>query len=226
MNQKILIKFPTRSRPKKFLQTLEKYISMADDIKNIFFLVSIDEDDLSMDNDDMLDFLHTIDNVYICNLYRSTSKVNAINREIEFYAHIGWEILLLASDDMIPQVQGYDNIIRRDMKRLFPDTNGCLWYYDGYQNKTCTLSVIGRERYDKLGYIYHPSYRSESCDVEHTEVSLRDGIMSPILPCIIKHEHFHNLKDSNKDELFHRNRQFIKQDKQNLIQRRLNNFPI
>ena len=39
----------------------------------------------------------------------SKSKIDAVNRDLENYHD--WDIVLLASDDMIPQVKGYDRII-------------------------------------------------------------------------------------------------------------------
>ena len=39
-----------------------------------------------------------------------------------------WDILLLASDDMIPVCDGYDQIIRDDMFTYHRNGDGVLWY--------------------------------------------------------------------------------------------------
>jgi hypothetical protein len=52
-NLKILIKFPTRGRPEKFFDVLNKYIKMANNPSKIAFLISADEDDPTMNNADV-----------------------------------------------------------------------------------------------------------------------------------------------------------------------------
>ena len=42
--------------------------------------------------------------------------MDAINANLE---NIDFDILLLASDDMIPQVQGFDTIIKNQMAKTF-----------------------------------------------------------------------------------------------------------
>ena len=56
---KILIKFPTRNRKNKFFNTLKKYHNLCEDINNVKFLISIDEDDSEMNNPDTLEILKT-----------------------------------------------------------------------------------------------------------------------------------------------------------------------
>jgi len=222
---KILVKFPTRQRPEKFFAALEQYVVKAKDTANLKFLITLDTNDGTMntlqvrrefrrweDRGVSIDYIYGV----------SESKIDAVNRDLRSYLK-DWDIVLLASDDMIPQVYGYDDIIRRDMKRFFPDTRGCLWYSDGFQERTCTLSIIGKKRYKELGYIYHPTYKTEYCDNEHTEVSVRDKVMSPIQPAIIHHLHPHNLNE-NKDPLYVRNDEFVKQDKRNFKSRKETNF--
>jgi hypothetical protein len=54
----------------------------------------------------------------------SKSKIDAVNRDInEYKKH--WDIVLLASDDMIPQIKGYDNIIRDNMMFNYPILTVC-----------------------------------------------------------------------------------------------------
>jgi len=67
-----------------------------------------------------------------------------------------WDIVVVVSDDQIPQGNGWDKIISDDMCENFPDTNGNLWYSDGYQPRINTQCIIGRKLYDYYGYIYHP----------------------------------------------------------------------
>ena len=59
---KILIKFPTRGRKHKFLNTFKKYYDLCSGIKNIKFLISIDSDDLDMTSKDTLEILNSFKN--------------------------------------------------------------------------------------------------------------------------------------------------------------------
>ena len=79
---KILIKFPTRGRKNKFFNVLKKYQSFANNINDISFLVSIDEDDAEMNNPDSLDILSSFKNCYVV-IGKSESKIHAVNRDID-----------------------------------------------------------------------------------------------------------------------------------------------
>ena len=45
---KLLIKFPTRGRPDKFFSVLDEYINKAKNLDKIAFLITLDNDDISM----------------------------------------------------------------------------------------------------------------------------------------------------------------------------------
>jgi hypothetical protein len=184
---KILIKFPTRGRKNKFFNVLKKYQNLASNINNLNFLISIDEDDIDMNNSDSLDILSSFKN---CNVVigKSDSKIHAVNRDIEKVSD--WDIILLASDDMIPQVKGYDEIIVNKMLENYPDTDGVLWFNDGYQgNKLNTLCILGKKYYERFGYIYFPEYKSTWCDNEFMSVANLLGKQTYFNEVIIKHEH-------------------------------------
>ena len=63
------------------------------------------------------------------------------------------------------------NSIRQKMIKHFPDTDGVLWFFDGWRKDLNTLCIIGRKYYERFGYIYHPDYKSFWCDAEFTEVA-------------------------------------------------------
>ena len=215
---KILVKFPTRGRKNKFFNVLKKYQSFANDVDNITFLISIDEDDIEMNNPDSLDILSSFKN---CNVVigKSDSKIHAVNRDIDKIKD--WDIVLLASDDMIPQVKGYDQIIIEKMKENYSDSDGVLWFNDGYQgDKLNTLCILGKKYYDRFKYIYFPEYKSTWCDNEFMSVANLLGKQTYFDEIIIKHEHpdwgfggqddIHtkNFKDLNHDmEIFNKRKQ-------------------
>jgi hypothetical protein len=184
---KILIKFPTRGRKHKFLNTFKKYYDLCENIDNITFLISIDIDDTDMNNQDTIDILKNFKNTEVCIDY-SKSKIDAVNRDVQYINE--WDILLLASDDMIPQVKGYDKIIVEKMESYYPDTDGVLWFNDGFQeSRLNTLCILGKKYYQRFNYIYYPSYKSTWCDNEFMSVANILNRQTYFNEVIIKHEH-------------------------------------
>lgn len=184
---KLLIKFPTRNRKNKFFKVLKQYQNLCEDIDNTQFLITLDNDDETMNHNEVNDIFNTFKNLKV--VYgNSDSKIHAINRDIELVDD--WDIVLLASDDMTPKIKGYDNVIRNKMKEFYPDTDGILWFNDGHQgNKLNTLSILGKKYYDRFGYIYQPEYKSVWCDNEFMMVGNLLGKQTYFNEVIIEHEH-------------------------------------
>jgi hypothetical protein len=194
----ILVKYPTRSRPDKFKINLERYINISS--LNLCFIISMDADDSSMNNEAIKTYLNSknSDRIKIEYFYgESKGKINAINRDITAEE---WDILIATADDMEPY-PNWDQIIVDDFK-------GAYFRALNYNTdprvedfKTLiTLPVIGRQLYDHFGYIYHPAYRSEFCDNEQTAVFERMGVLIHIDKRVIIHK-WHE----NQDSLMRRN---------------------
>lgn len=214
---KILVKYPTRSRPQQFLKTLNEYYNRASDNSNIEYVISYDLDDKTMTHS-VLERALLGPNVKLC-AGHSQNKIHACNRDIK--KPYKWDILLLISDDMFCETDGWDKIIRNKMKEHFPDTDGCLWFYDGYQERICTLSCMGKKYYQLFNYIYHPDYTSLWCDNEFTEVAQKLNKMVYIKDPIIKHAHPCWGKKMQMDELYRHNESFFQRDF-NVYQKRKN----
>jgi hypothetical protein len=182
---RILIKFPTRGRREPFFSALDKYYSLAGNTDLLEVQVTIDSDDIEMNNPECLERLRGYKNL-IYTLGSSSSKIHAVNRDLKM---TGWDILLLASDDMIPIVQGYDEIIRQKMRTHYPDTDGVLWFNDGNRGDLNTLCILGKRYYDRFGYIYFPEYRSMYCDYEFMLVGNILKRQTYFPEVIIRHEH-------------------------------------
>lgn len=217
---KLLIKFPTRNRREKFFEVLDIYYDLLQDINSTKFVITCDEDDLSMNNDEVKEKLSKYLNldVYYGN---NKSKIEAINANLE---NENFDILLLASDDMIPQIKGYDNVIRDNMRKYYPDTDGVLWFNDGYQkNRLNTLCILGKKYYNRFNYIYHPNYKSLWCDNEFTQVSYALRKVTYFDSVIIKHCHPVVIGEK-ADELYEKNDSFHDEDKIIFEKRMRNNF--
>ena len=212
----ILLNFPTRSRPEKAIETLKKYASLAAHPEHIGIAITCDLDDTSM-KIDLSSYLTPFSwsRVFYGN---SKSKIEACNADIEKVDY-PWDIIVLISDDMVPQVEGYDDIIR---KACTPDLDCVLWFNDGYQKNTLnTLTIFGRTMYNYFGYLYHPSYYSFYCDTELTDLckgELKDKCIYSE-ECIIKHEH-PGLFGKKQDALYHHNQRYWSTDMRNYIARK------
>jgi hypothetical protein len=218
---KLLIKFPTRNRKNKFFKVLKKYQNLCEDLTNTYFLITLDDDDESMSPSEVDQIFRTFKNVKV--IYgNSNSKIHAINRDIELVDD--WDIVLLASDDMVPKVKGYDNVIRDKMKENYPDTDGVLWFNDGHQgNKLNTLSILGKKYYERFGYIYYPEYKSVWSDNEFMMVGNLLGKQTYFDEVIIEHEH-PDWGYGNRDVIHQINSNNENHDKLLFMKRKENNF--
>lgn len=234
---KILVKFPTRSRPEQFLKVLRMMVEMSHDKNNIHYLISLDQDDTSMNNDSVMEQIKSLLVPMTVTIGASKSKMEAINRDMSVAPD--WDIVLLASDDMIPQVQGWDEVIREGFEIPLPPISDdfevicnpplpthsldqALWFFDGHQHRICTLVVMGRKRYERFGYLYHPSYISLWCDNEWTEVNQPKKFDT----ILFRHEHPAWGGAVPLDALYNRNEGYFKADEANFMRRKSLNFPI
>lgn len=222
---RILLKCPTRSRPQRVIQTLSKYIQLANRPDLIGVAVSCDLDDVSMTRNIVQDEIHqTLRKTEWRKIYFSNnkSKIEACNADMDRIDY-PWDIVVLVSDDMLPQIKGYDDIIRNQMIARFPDTRGILWFNDGAQeDRLNTLSIFGRKFYEQQGFMYHPAYKSLFCDTELTDLCRTDykSICAYIPYCIIRHEHPGTGFSEKMDTLYQVNQRYWNDDMYTYISRK------
>lgn len=210
---KLLVKMPTRSRGHKFVSILKSYIDTCDDLENTRFLVSYDLDDQTMTSEVVSECISLTKTPIVMVGGYSKNKIDACNRDVNDYGK-DWDVILLASDDMVPQCKGWDTIVRRAMSRHFNDTDGALWFNDGHQDRICTFSIMGKKYYDRFGYIYHPDYTSLWCDNEFTDVGLR--LEKLVKYPLVLFYHNHPMWTGNRslnDALYDKNESYYKLDK-------------
>jgi hypothetical protein len=237
---KILYKYPTRERPYLFSKTLISwYKNMTHG--NFEFLISCDNDDETMKSENFYEFIKNFPNVSV-RYDNNKNKIEACNIGV---SEKNFDIVVLVSDDMIPEIKGYDQLIIKKMNEHFPDTDGALWFFDGYRHDINTLSILGKKYYDRFGYIYHPSYTTQWCDQEHTDVATSLGKIKKFDDLVIRHIHpeiIMNQKDAafayknhipeyasqgflGHDQLWLRNSNGDA-DMQNYYKRKYNGFPL
>jgi hypothetical protein len=149
--------------------------------------VSIDEDDTSMNTTEVISELKSYSNTQVI-VGISENKIHAVNRDMDIVDD--WDIVLLASDDMIPQVKGFDKVVNTLMSSNYPDTDGVLFFNDGFKGKELnTLCILGKKYYKRFNYIYHPGYKSTWSDNEFMMVAEKLNKQTYFPMVIIKHEH-------------------------------------
>jgi hypothetical protein len=205
----ILIKIPTRSRPEQFFRVLDLFYEKLSGTLPYHFVISCDEDDETMNNpmvkEKMQQYAHLT-----CTFHKNQSKIEAYNCDI---ADQDFDIVIVASDDMEPQIKGYDLIVAKKMAECFPDFDGVLHFNDGYVNSQCnTLPIMGRKFYDRFGYVYNPFYKSLVCDVELTLVSRMLGKEALFEQVIILHNHPANNCSLKLDQLYIKNNRWHNYD--------------
>ncbi len=221
---KFLFKYPTFGRPEWFKQTLEKYRNMLSGEHQYKFLITLDEDDGTMNNIEMRKYIHSLGLDIMCYYGNHKTKIDACNANLE---EQNFDILFLISDDMIPIVPGFDIIIAEEMEKHFPNMDGALHFPDGYNNtnkdSAITLTIMGKKLYDRIGYIYHPDYKSFYCDNEFKDVVYKMNKAVFIPKVIVKHEWKGSIKQ--RDDVYRMNTRLGKDDKQIYYRRKKAGFP-
>jgi len=225
---RILLKCPSRSRPEQLIKTLNQYLGMAARPDLIGVVVSCDVDDATMTGHDIQQQLFSVIRRFAWNaLYYggSTTKIEACNADVGKVDY-PWDIIVLVSDDMIPEVRGYDEHIRRSMT---PDRDCILWFNDGFQGtRLNTLSIYGRTMYERLGSIYAPEYKSFYCDTELTDLCKTTLSSKTIYnpACIIRHRHPTLGHKVAFDSLYLRNNRYLEEDLRTYISRKAYEFDL
>jgi hypothetical protein len=218
LNQKILIKFATRSRPQKFASCIANILNNANQPDNLLILVSIDGDDIPMQN--IREGSPIIHNIHFVS-GSSKNKIDAINRDVN-ECQYDWDILINFSDDQEFVIKGFDDIIRKDFAEHFPSGDGCIHYKDK-NAALMTMSIIDRKYYARFNYIYHSDYVSLWCDNEAQDVAIMLGRYKYIDNVIFHHNH-PGWGLGAMDEQYRRTEAFYHQDEQTYLRRKENIF--
>jgi len=220
------IKYATRGRAEWFKKALQNINDTISKDCDYFVVVSADIDDPEMADPKLRLFtlaLRSTETMNIRIFYgNSKSKVEAINADMEGLPH--WDILINMSDDMKFVVNDWDKIIEADTKRIWPDGDFFAHYNDGYvKDALSTMTIIDRKYYERDGYIYHPSYKSFSCDAEAYYVAILRGRHHYFDKVLFLHQHPANTP-SAKDKTYQVNSLHTPHDTANYFKRLNENF--
>lgn len=180
---RILFNLASRSRPDKFRKVVREINSLCQN-DNYIINAKVDLDDPEVER-------YKMNNPKVVyQLGFSLNKIHAINRDIPTD---GWDIIVDVSDDFVFTRKGFDNVIR---KYCGPDD--CLHFPEPFANKQSRLNrnediiimaVMGKDYFNRFGYIYNPVYKSLFCDNELTAVAKKTGRYKLINQQIFYHAH-------------------------------------
>lgn len=214
----ILLKYASKLRPDKFKKAMHNI--MATTKTEFKVLVSCDVSDRTMNNPGMIEYAKQYGNVSL-HFGPSNGKVAAINRDMEKAGD--WSILVNFSDDMLFVVKGWD-VMLRNRVAVWKDTDWFAHFNDGYiGNRLPTMSIMGKAYYDRDHYIYHPAYKSFSCDAEAMCVAQMRGKYKYFRDILFKHEHPANNRSLRSDQLYVINGKYGPMDTTTYF-KRLNNY--
>lgn len=208
---KLLFKYTSRSRPELFERGLKSIIDncTSDQYK---ILVTVDENDATM-------FKYWNDQRITTIIGESKSKVDAINRDVNEFLY-DWDILINMSDDMIFTQKGFDNVIRES----FDNADQCIHFPDGSTgDRLISMSILGRDYYNRFNYIYNPEYVSLYCDNETMDVAKILGKYKFVNEDIFKHLHPAHGNAFNDDQ-YRYTESFHPIDQKTYLKRKANNF--
>lgn len=217
---RFVLKYPTRGRPTQFIRMVSLYQRLLSHRHPARFVVSIDDDDSTMRSLDVRNFLRRARGVDVYS-GKSTGKIAAVNADMDKLGD--YDVLILMSDDMIPQRRGYDVVIEQLMRQHFPNLDGCLHFSDGLNHAGLnTMPIVGRRFIEEQGYIYHPDYKAEFCDNHFQCRSEKMGKSVRINQILFKHDW---TKATGQDATFKRNSGFWEQDKATFERHKALGFP-
>lgn len=179
----ISILHPSRSRPRKALETFHKWTCRSG--REERYLLSLDKDDPCLEEylnifPDYFSLVNTSNNSKIL-VNSNRSAVDAINNA----AQQAYGTMIVVSDDTEPC-----NNWHYEIEQIARNNHDwILKTYDGIQPWIITMPIMDRTYYNRFGYIYHPDYQHMFCDTELTCVADLTGrkITSDIL---FKHNHY------------------------------------
>jgi len=153
-------------------------------------------------------------------------KIKACNANLEAIDE-RVNMIVLASDDMIPQFFGWDETLIGEMEKHYPDYDGVLFHNEGYLKRVLNCMVIvGITYFKRFNYLYHPDYISLFCDNEFMEVADQLGKQTYFEEVVFKHQHYARNSSIKMDELMKHNESFYKHDSITYNKRKSQGFPL
>lgn len=211
---------PSRGRANKAFQARNNWIKKASGKYVIEHLLSIDEDDVQKENYANNFIVDPRSTTILVN--SNTSVVDATNKAAK---QATGDILIYLSDDF-DCPQNWDALI----VSKFEDCNEptLLKVHDGLQDfaaEVLTIPIMNSNLYNRLGYFWHPDYKSMWVDVDLYHTVRAHARMIKDEKLVFQHNHYVNGKAA-KDETYTRSDSNWDQGQRIYRERKRKHFPL
>lgn len=211
---------PSRGRAKKAKATLENWLNKASGKHNIEHILSLDLDDKTLP--DYIDEFKVVNGSAGISS-NNTCVVEATNKAA---AQAKGQILIYLSDDFnCPE--NWDELIVNKFKGSM-DKPALLKVVDcihAYEVGVLTIPIMNREMLSKLGYFWHPGYRSMFVDEDLYWTCQNNGWLIDGRELQFPHEHC-CVGKAERDETYIRSEANWDSGKAFFAERKAQNFPL
>lgn len=218
---KISLIHPSRSRPKKSFENSQEWLKKAGNV-DVELIVAVDTTDR-----DQAAYLALYGGQ--CIVFDHTSVVHATNNAA---AKSTGDILVYLSDDFKCPENWGEKIIERfesyslgngiNERPLMLKVDDALQKFDV---TILTIPIMNRALYEKLGYMWHPLYKSMHVDVDLYFTCMKLGAVKMCKDLVFEHHHPANGKAEN-DEVYKRSAANWNQGLDILNRRKKQGFPV
>jgi hypothetical protein len=206
---------PSRGRPQKAYETARFWIDKSGiDIKNIDYILSLDQSDPNRS-----EYWTEWDCEIVNN---NTCVVEATNHAAK---ESRGDILVYLSDDFKCPDNWGELVLKEfegENRPLLIKVDDCLQKFDV---PVLTIPIMNRALYERLGYFWHPSYRSMFVDEDLYWTAQKMGAVKYCKHLKFPHEHPANGKATD-DETYRRSALNWNQGKAMFAHRKMQGFPV
>lgn len=206
---------PSRSRPKKAYETARHWIDKSGlDIKDIDYILSLDESDPKRSE-------YWIE--WDCEIINNnTCVVEATNHAAKESCG---DILVYLSDDF-KCPDNWGQLVLKEFEHVYQPllikVDDCL---QKFEVPVLTIPIMNRALYERLGYFWHPSYKSMFVDEDLYWTVQKIGALKFCPYLKFPHEHPANGKAPD-DETYRRSALNWNQGKAMFANRKMQGFPV
>jgi glycosyltransferase involved in cell wall biosynthesis len=233
---KISLIHPSKGRPKKSFDNVTEWLSKASSPDDIEIIVSIDKDIYINDYEMVYAPMHNrpIGELGFagCGRYRNGNFVIAANpnRNVVEATNIACkyatgDILIYFSDDF-KSPDNWDELIIKQFegenRPLLLKVDDCL---QGFDVPVLTIPIMNRALYERLGYFFHPEYKSMFCDEHLYWVTRKLGAIKNAAHLKFPHEHV-SIGKAQDDETYRNSAKNWDQGKALFAKHKAQGFPV
>lgn len=217
----VTILHPSLGRPQKALDAYHKWIVRMG-LNRCEYILSLDKSDPHLFEYESLFSKNYILGGFSLLVYDNKSVVDATNNAAR---HSTGNILIYVSDDFEP-CENWGPLVMKEFEGvegpLLLKVDDCL---QPFHVPVLTIPIMNRALYERLGYFFHPEYKSMFCDQDLFEVCNKNRWIKNAPHLKFPHNHV-SVGKAQDDETYRRSASNWDQGKALFARRKAQGFPI